>query len=84
MLHLTVRKYPKGSGRYISARWRYRVVDAPEGAKCLDKRNPAVKVLFMSPLLATYWSHGRNIPTAFTRRYSLEEDLARAGFSHLL
>lgn len=75
MLHLTIRKHKKGSGKWINSRWVYRIVDAPAEAKTLDKRSKGVKILWESPLLATYWSHGKAIPTAMTRQYDLDTEI---------
>ena len=66
---LTRRQHPAGSGRWISSRWTIRIVAVPDGATVPDLRSPGVRVLWESPVLAEYYSHGGTTLTAFTRRY---------------
>jgi hypothetical protein len=67
--YLTTRTYCNGSGKWISGRWSLRIVAVPEGAATKDLRSPGVKVLWESPILATYYSHGSNIETPTTRDF---------------
>jgi hypothetical protein len=67
--YLTTRAHCNGSGSWISSRWTYRIVAVPDGAKTRDLRSFGVKLLWESPILATYYSHGGTTYTAETRRY---------------
>ena len=58
-----------GSGRWICSRWTERLVCVQDDAKGHDLRYRGVTVLYESPILAKWWSHGHYALTPRTRSW---------------